>query len=398
MAFDVARVRGLYPALGDGWVHFDPHAGMQIPDSVATTVAKAFRGLVSRPGGVYPAAQHAAEVVASAREAVADLVNCQPAGVVLGPSSGFLISTLAASMTTRMALGKEIIVSRLDDEHNIVPWLRAADRYGAVVRWVEADIETSQLPTWQFDELVGQNTSVITLTLASSVTGIMTPLREAAEAIHRVGGILVVDATNAAPYTLLDIEAMNADIVIVSADRWGGPRYSAMAFRDPTELSRLRVMSFDAKAVGPERLEIGVHQHALLAGLTASVNHLAGLDDSAIGTRRQQLAVSLDNLFDYHQRLVAYTLQALDQLDLVRVVGSSPVRIPTFSFTVRGISADNVVRRLADNGLAALANQPSKLLDAIGISDDGGAVTIGFGPYSTPYEVDHLVRVLGSLG
>ncbi|WP_457539809.1 cysteine desulfurase-like protein [Williamsia sp. R60] len=398
MAYDVARVRGLFPSLGDGWIHLDPQAGMQIPDSVATTVSKAFRGLVSEPGGIYPAAKKTAGVIDAARQAVADLVNGDPRGVVLGPSRGQLLSVLAECLNTRVWLGSEVVVSRLDDEANVVPWLRAADRFGAKVRWAEVDIENGDLPVWQYEGLVSRSTSVVAMPLASSTLGTVVDVAAAAVTVHAIDGLLVVDATSAAPYMPLDIEVLGADVLVVSAKRWGGPSTAALVFRDPEMLTRVRPMSLNPDAQGPERLEVDGHQHALLAGLVASIEHLAALDESATGTRRERLVQSMTGLAEYSQRLLRYLLNSLRQLNFVNVIGDAPVQIPAVSFTVSGVTADKVVRRLADNGISALADVNSRVLSGIGVNDVGGAVTIGLGPYTTPYEVDQLVRTLGSLG
>ena len=209
--------------------------------------------------------------------------------------------------------------------------------------------------------------------------------------------MVVVDASSAAPYLPLDIDELGADVVVVSAERWGGPRMAAMVFAEPRAIDRLNTMSSDPHAVGPERLEIDEHQGALLAGLVASVEHLAGLDETALGKRRRRLTTALDGVNEYLQRLGFYLINSLDQLNHVSVIGKSDNRVPLVSFAVDGVGADTVVRRLADNGICALADLPSRALARMGAGDFGGAVTVGLGPYSTPYEVDHLVRTLGSL-
>ena len=151
MAYDVARVRGLHPSLGDGWVHFDAQHGMLLPDSVGRAVSTAFRGSMPTPVGPHPSAQRSAAVLDAARQAVADLVNADPRGVVLGADRAVLLTSLADASSSRVGLGYEVVVTRLDDEANIAPWLRAANRYGAKVKWAEVDIETGELPTWQWE-------------------------------------------------------------------------------------------------------------------------------------------------------------------------------------------------------------------------------------------------------
>ncbi|MGV9709660.1 aminotransferase class V-fold PLP-dependent enzyme [Gordonia sp. NPDC003424] len=398
MAFDVAHVRGLFPSLGDGWIHLDPQAGMQIPDSVASAVSAGFRRLGSAPGGVYPASRDTAETLDGARRAVGDLVAADPSAVVIGPSRAALIGGLTEAIVPTTWIGSNVVLSRQDDEPNIVPWLRVVDRYGGQVRWAEVDVETGALPIWQYDDLVDDHTAVIAVTLASSTTGAITDVPAIAARARAAGALLVVDATSAAPYIPLDIGELDADVVVVSAERWGGPRLAAMAFRSPEQLAGLRSISMDPRAQGPARLEPEPHPGALLAGLVASVEHLASLDEDAIGKRRRRLTTALDGVYEYLQRLTFYLTTTLQQLNQVDLVGTDDDRIPAVSFTFDGVGADKVVRRLADNGICALADVPSRALARMGAGDFGGAVTIGLGPYSTPYEVDHLVRVLGSLG
>lgn len=397
MTFDVAHARGLFPSLGDGWIHLDPQAGMQIPDAVASAVSTGFRSLVSAPGGVYPGSAATGDVVVAARRAVADLLSADPAGVVLGPSVAAVIGNLTDAFGSQRWWGTEVLLSKLDDEANIVPWLRRANALGARVRWAEMDIETGQLPTGQFTELISDATRIVAVTLASSTTGALTDIGEIAALAHGVGAKLIVDASSAAPYLPLNIAELGADVVVVSADRWGGPRVAAMVFADPAEIGALESLSGDDATSGPGRLEVGQHQGALLAGLVASVEHLASLDDDAIGKRRRRLVTSLDGVYEYLQRLMFYLINSLENLSPIRVIGTAENRVPVVSFTVDGVSGDKVVRRLADNGICALTSVPSRALDQAGVTDAHGAVTIGLAPYSTPYEVDHLVRTLASL-
>ena len=157
-------------------------------------------------------------------------------------------------------------------------------------------------------------------------------------------------------------------------------------------------MSLDPLATGAARLEVGVHQYGMLAGVVASVEYLANLDETAIGSRRERLAVSMQSAATYMDRLFDYLLSALRSLPLVMVLGAPEVRIPVLSLAVHGVPADRVVRRLADNGVLAVANTNSRVLDVIGVNDIGGAVTIGLAHYTTMAEVDQLVRALASLG
>lgn len=398
MAYDVARVRGLHPTLGDGWVHFDASAGMLRPDSVNTTVSSAFRGSLSTAAGPHPGARRSAAILEAARQAIADLVGGDPGGVVLGPDRAILLTSLAEASSARVSLGYEAVVTRLDDEANIAPWQRAANRYGAKLKWAEVDIETGELPSWQWENLIGKSTRLVAVTSASATLGTVTDLRPVTKLTHEVGGLVVVDHSAAAPYQLIDINEIDADVVAVNAVGWGGPPIGALVFRDPAMISTFGSVSMNPDATGPARLEVGVHQFGLLAGVVASVEYLANLDESARGTRRERLVTSMDSASQYLNRLFDYLLTSLRSLPLVMLIGSPEQRIPVVSFAVQQIPAERVVQRLADNGVLALVNAGSQVLDAIGVSDIGGAVTVGLSHYSTMAEVDQLVRALASLG
>ncbi len=398
MAYDVARVRGLHPSLGDGWVHFDAPAGMLIPDSVATTVSTAFRRSGPSTVGAHPSAQRSVAVLEAARVAVADMFNADPAGVVLGADRAILLSALAEASSSRAGLGYEVIVSRLDDEANIAPWLRAAHRYGAKVKWAEVDIETGELPTWQWEGLVGKSTRLVAVASASATLGTVTDLRPMTKLVHDVGGLVVVDQSAAAPYRLFDLNETDADVVAVNTAAWGGPPIGAIVFRDPALLNSFASISTDPKATGPARLEIGAHQFGLLAGVVASIEYLAALDESARGSRRERLSVSMQSAALYLNRIFDYLMVSLRSLPLVMVIGRPEVQIPVVSFALQGVPAERVVQRWADNGILAVTNQSSRALEILGVNDIGGAVTVGLAHYSTMAEVDQLVRALASLG
>lgn len=398
MAYDVARVRGLHPSLGDGWVHFDAQHGMLVPDSVATTVSTAFRGSMPTAVGPHPSARRSAAVLTAARQAVADLVNADPRGVVLGADRAQLLTALAEASSSRVGLGYEVVVTRLDDEANIAPWLRAANRYGAKVKWAEVDIETGELPAWQWEGLIDKPTRLVAIASASSTLGTITDLGEVTKLTHEVGGMVVVDHSAAAPYRLIDINEIDADVVALNAVPWGGPPIGALVFRDPSAIDSLASVSLNPQATGPARLEVGVHQYGLLGGVVASIEYLSNLDDTASGSRRERLTVSMQSAGAYLDRLFEYLVTSLRSLPLVMVIGRPESQIPVLSFVVRDIPAERVVQRLADNGILAISNASSRVLDVIGVNDIGGAVTVGLSHYSTGAEVDQLVRALASLG
>jgi cysteine desulfurase family protein (TIGR01976 family) len=398
MAFDVAAVRGLFPALGDGWVHLDAPAGMQVPEQVATAASTALRAPVSGPGGNFPASQRAEAIVEAARRAIADLVGAKPSGVVLGPNSAVLLGRLADALGDGWMIGDDVVVSRLDSPDNVDPWQRAAQRSGSTVRWAEIDIETCELPTWQYGDLVTPRTKVVAITAASGAVGTRPDIRPAAEAADEHDALLVVDASCAAPFVPLDITEMGADVVAVNASAWGGPQVGALAFRDPAMLDHLPSVSLDHSARGPERLEMGPHALPLLAGLIASVDYLAGLDDAAIGPRRERLLTSLRAVKSYQAGLLTNLTNGLRKLPEVMLIGDAMRRIPSVAFTVNGVKAADAVSHLADQGICAFADPGTHgVFAALGAAEVGGAIRVGLAHYTNSTEVDQLVQAVADL-
>lgn len=398
MPFDIARIRGLVPALGDGWVHLEGAAGMLVPEQVASAVATAMRAPVSSPGGHFPASHRADSIVTAARRAVADLVGADPEGVVIGPSASVLLRRLSGALGDVWTIGDEVIVTRLDEPANQHPWMEAARRVGGVVRWGEIDIETCELPAWQYETLVTARTKLVAITAASGTVGTRPDVATVAEFARRVGALVVVDASYATPFVPLDVNATGADILVVSALAWGGPAVGALVFRDPGLLNRIHSVSLDQAARGPARLELGAHPYALLAGLVASVDFLAGLDDTATGSRRERLMASVAAARHHTSELLAGVTSELRAMRHVMLIGDAMRRIPVLAFTVAGRKASEVVEHLATRGICAFADDGTTgVFAALGVGEVGGAVRIGLAHYSNRFEINQLVRALNEL-
>lgn len=329
---------------------------------------------------------------------MADLVGADPAGVVLGPSASVLLRRLVDAMSERWTIGDEVVVSRLDEQANLAPWRQAAKRVGAVVRWGEIDIETCELPAWQYENLISARTKAVTLTAASGSVGTRPDLPTVIEFAKRVGATVVVDATYAAPFVPLDLNELGADVMVVSAQGWGGPAVGALVFRDPEMLERLPSVSLEANARGAARLELGPHAYPLLAGLVSSVDYLAGLDDAASGSRRERLVTSLGSAKSYHAGLLAQLSTELRSLRHVMVIGDAMRRIPALAFAVEDKKAPEVADYLSSQGLCAFADDgTSGVFASLGVGEVGGAVRIGLAHYSNVFEINQLVKVLEEL-
>ena len=396
MAYDVARVRGLIPAVGDGWIHLDATAGMQVPDQVVSAMTTAFRAAQSVPGGVFAASALVSELEHEARNAVADLVGADPRGVVLGPNRAVLLDRLAEAVGNTWILGDEVVVTRLDDVANVTPWVRTAQRRGAAVHWAEIDLESGELPVWQFDNLLDATTRVVALTAASGELGTCVDVGAVAERTQTIGALLVVDLGAAAAFAPLDLDGLGADVIALDAAAWGGPQLGALVFRVPALLDRLASCSLDPAARGPQRLELGPHSYPALAGLIASIDHLSGLDDSITGTRRGRLLGSMAALEAYHTALLDDLVDDLRDAD-VTVLGASERRVPRLSLTC-AVKAPDAVEHLAERGICAFADPGTQgVLASLGAAEAGGAVRIGLAHYTTRAETGALVAALAEL-
>jgi cysteine desulfurase family protein (TIGR01976 family) len=396
---DVARVRGLFPALADGFVHTDGAAGALMPESVAAAVGHAMRLPVANRGGVFPSSGRAEAVVSAARSAVADLVGGVPGGVVLGPGRTALTYTMARALARTWGPGDEIVVSRLDHDANVRPWLQAAAETGVLVRWAEVDIETGELPAWQYDELLTRRTRLVAVTAASSAIGTCPDVGGIAARAHAVGALVFVDATHLAPHRLVDRYALGADLLALSVNRFCGPHVGAVV-AEPDLLAQLRPDKLlPAPDRVPDRFEVGTAPVELLAGVPAAVEHLASLSGEATGTRRQRLARSMAAVFAYENPLFEWLDEALRAMRHVQVIGAPQRPIPVLSFTVPHLRPRQVAAELARRGICAWDGDgyARELFDALGVSEQGGAVQVGLLHYNTAEEVGYLIDAVSAL-
>ncbi len=396
---DVARVRGLFPALADGYVHVDGPGGALLPEEVARAVGHALRMPVAERGGVFAASARAEGLVAGARSAVADLVGGVAGGVVLGASMTAVTYTLARAIAKTWRAGDEIVLSRLDHDANIRPWVQVAEERGVLVRWAEVDIETGELPAWQYDELLGRRTRLVALTAASSAIGTCPEVGEIASRAHAVGAMVYVDASHAAPHMYLDRTALGADFIALSASKWGGPHVGAVV-ADPQLLAHLhpdKLLPMSDKV--PDRFEAGAAPYELYAGVSASIDHLAGLYGEAAGSRRDRLRASMAAVAQYEGELFGWLDQALRAMRHVQVLGRPERTTPTLAFRVEGLRPRQAAAELNRQGICVWDGDAyaRELFDALGVTESGGAVRLGLMHYNTPEEVGLVIDAVAAL-
>lgn len=395
MSFDVARVRGLYPTLGAGIAHLDGNFSPLLPETVIRAIITALRSSPSQPGSRSTRSQRAAATVDNARRAIGDLVGASPDCVVLGANVPTLIDRFAGLIVREWQLGDEIVLSRLDDDSNVRPWVAAAKTIGAIVRWAEVDVETGELPEWQYDRLISRRTRLVTVPLANLSTGAIPDTRRISGLAHAVGALVVVDAGAALPHMPLDMAELGADLLGVAISSFGGPTVGAMVARD----GLLYELDEDSTAPVPQRYELGPLPIEVLDGVVAAVEHLSSLDEWASGTRRQRLVSSLTATGEYERQLFAVLDRRLRSIPGVTVLGSPVRRVPLVSFAVDGRKPAEVGDFMLARGVSVWtgANGMGHFMTALGADELGGTVHVGLMPHTTRSEVEQLAHALNEL-
>ncbi len=395
----MSTVRAAYPALADGYAYLDGAAGTQLPASVIDAIAGAYRSGLGNVGGAFPASRRSGEIVAGCRQAVADLVGGDPAGVILGPNMTTLTYRLAYALANGWSPADEIVLSRLDHDANVRPWVQAAARAGATVRWADPDLVTGELPTDQYGALVTQRTRLVAVTAASNVLGTRPDVATIADRAHRVGALCFVDGVHATAHGPVDMVRLGADFYATSAYKWSGPHIGAVVGR-PEVLAGLRPDKLASSPDEvPDRFEAGTAALADLAGVTAAVEHLAALDPAATGTRRERLLASLAAAEAYEQQLFGVLVGGLAAMPHVTTYGKPARRTATAYFTVAGHTPRAVAEHLARHGVNVWNghNYAWELTGALGIRDRGGAVRAGLVHYNDRSDVDRLLAGVAEL-
>jgi cysteine desulfurase family protein (TIGR01976 family) len=399
-AFDAAAVRALYPALADGHAYLDGAAGTQVPVSVIEAIAAAYREGLGNLGGAFAASGRSDAIVASARAAVADLVGAAPAGVVFGPSATALAYRISDALSRGWTAGDDIVVSRLDHDSNVRPWIQAAGRVGVTVKWAEPDLVTGELPTEQYADLIGPRTRLVAVTAASNVLGTRPDVPEIARLARALGALCYVDGVHATPHVPVDVAALGADFFTTSAYKWSGPHLAALAAR-PELLETVwpDKLAPSSNAV-PWRFERGTLPFADLAGVTAAVDHLAALAPRAASppggapaARRERVLASMAAVEAYEGALFARLLGGLAEFDYVTLYGKAARRAPTAFFSVAGRSPRAAAEYLASRGVNVWDgdNYAYELCTALGLEPDG-AIRAGLVHYNDASDVDRLLE------
>jgi cysteine desulfurase family protein (TIGR01976 family) len=395
MTFDIERIRADFPALKNGWAFFDGPGGTQTPVQVMDAIMDALERPLSNRGTVTEGEQNAERIVSDARLAVADLVAGNPQGVVFGRSATQLAYDFSRMLSASWRPGDEVVVTKLDHDSNVRPWVQAAERAGATIRWIDFDPATGELDLDQLAGVLGDRTRLVAVTAASNLIGTIPPVAEISRLAHKVGALVYVDGVHYTAHESVDIGALGADFYTCSPYKFLGPHLGILV-ADPVLLDGLQPDKLLPSTNDvPERFEFGTLPYEYLAAVTAAVGYLAELSGSTASTRRQRLIDSYRALGEYEAVLRDRLEAGLADIPGVTVHSRAEHRTPTILVSFDGRDAEDAYLHLAKSKVSAPASNFYALEASrhLGLGDAGG-LRVGLAPYSTMDEVERLLSGL----
>ena len=379
VAFDVDAVRARFAALRTPTALFDAPGGTQVPDSVIDAVAGYLRDSNANLGGAFSSSRRSDALLAQARLTAAEFLRCEPDETIFGANMTTLNFALSRAAGRTFHKGDEILVTKLDHDGNVSPWLELAHDLGLEVGFVEVADDTT-LDYADLERKLTDRTRVVAFTLASNAVGTLTDARRIADLAHAAGALTWVDAVHFGPHAPIDVGELQADVLLCSPYKFFGPHLGLATVRG--ELAAGWRTYKVRPATHP--FETGTLAHELLAGFVAAVDYIDSVGWQAIQAREHALGQQfLDGLPD---RCTLYGLPTMEG------------RVPTFAFNVAGHSPRAVAEHLAAHDIAVWDGDyyAVEIMERLGLGPDG-AVRAGFVHYNTAAEVDRLLAALEAL-
>jgi cysteine desulfurase family protein (TIGR01976 family) len=402
---DVAAVRQQFPALaiadhGKARAYLDNPAGTQVPSQVIDRTVRALRDVNANLGGHFVTTRGAGQLVDEAHAAMADFYNAaSPDEIIFGQNMTTLTLHMSRCLARQFQPGDEIVLSRMDHEGNVAPWLLMAEERGLVVRWMDFNTDSYEFPVDALSKVLSSRTRLVAMGMASNCTGTINDVAAFARQAKAAGALVYVDAVQFAPHDRMDVQALGADFVVSSAYKWFGPHMGVMWGRHDV----LReTFAYKVRAVGeelPGKFETGTLSHEGMAGCLGAVEYLEQFGTGA--TRGERLTSAWLAIAAYERVL---TLRLIDSIRpfkglTIRGVTSANAmhrRVPTVSFTVEGVTPVALAKHFATDNMFVWSghNYALEPIRAMGLENKGGVLRVGLAHYNTAAEVDGFVASL----
>jgi len=420
MRYDLDAIRSQFPALSvrDGdtpRIYFDNPAGTQVPQSVVDRMLDCMLESNANVGGYFRTSERATAVVGEAHVAMADLLNASSADeIIFGQNMTTLTLYVSRSIGRKMQTGDEIILTRMDHDANVQPWVLLARDLGLEIKWLPFDLDSFEFDLSLFDDLLSDKTKLVCVGGASNLIGTINDIKTISRKARDAGAWTYVDAVQSVPHVSTDVQDLGCDFLVCSAYKFFGPHQGILWGRrevlEALEAYKVRPAPDEL----PGSFETGTQSHEGLAGTTAAVDYLAWIGDTMAGEiqdrnqkyagRRRSVHTALDCLFEYETGLVIHLIDGLQQLPGVQIQGITAKdamarRVPTVSFTVDGVPPATIAESLARKNIFVWSghNYAVEAAMALGIYVAGGAVRVGPVHYNTQDELDTLLIALDEI-
>ena len=420
MTLNIDSIRAQYPALAktdDGVrrIYLDNPAGTQVPTSVTEAMQNCMLDSSANLGGYFESSKDADAVVQDARDAMADFLNAPSSDeIIFGQNMTTMTLHISRSIGRLFEPGDEIIVSQMDHDANVWPWVMLARDLGLEIRWLPFDTSTYEFDLNVFDELLTDRTRLVCVGGASNLTGTLNDVTALTARAKAVGALVYIDAVQSAPHVATDVQSIGCDFFVCSAYKFFGPHQGILWGRREV-LEKLEAYKVrPAEAEIPWCFETGTQSHEGMAGCAAAVDYFAAIGESSgqdyadnwsgFRGRRLHAHTAMDLLFDYEKTLAERLIGGLRSIDGVRVLGITDPdamdrRVPTVSFVHERHAPAAVAEALAKQNIFVWNghNYAVEVAKALDIYDTGGAIRVGPVHYNTFDEIDETLDVLGKI-
>ncbi len=385
MSLDVAAVRARFSALRRDLVFLDAPGGTQVPDEVIDAIATYLRESNANVSGPYETSRRTGALLAKARLTAATFLGCTAEETIFGPNMTTLSFALSRTVGRELRAGDEILVTKLDHDANVAPWLELAHDRDLVVRFVDVHDDLT-LDLDDLERQLGERTRIVAFPVASNAVGTLNDVARIASLAHDAGAIAWADAVHYGPHGPIDVQQLGVDVLICSPYKYFGP-HLGLAFGRRELLESWRPYKVRPQSNEPlgHRFETGTQPFELLAGFVAAVEYIE--------------SVGWDDIVAWEHELGARFLAGLPETVRLHGLPTMDCRVPTFAFSVDGLDAAEAAARLGERGFAVWHGNyyALEIMKRLGLEDDGGAVRVGFVHYNTAEEVDRLLAELARL-
>ena len=417
MTFELDAIRAEFPALaiedqGQRRIYFDNPAGTQVPRIVVERMSECLIEANANLGGYFATSLQADAVVDEAHQAVADLLNADsPDEIIFGQNMTTLTLQLSRSIGRQLSAGDEIVLTRMDHDANVAPWLMLAEDLDLVIRWLPFNTETFEFDLGELDKLLNDRTRLVCVGGASNLLGTINDIKAVSAKARAAGAWSFIDAVQLVPHVGVDVQDIGCDFLACSAYKFFGP-HQGMVWGRRELLESLTPYKVRPAPDGlPGCYETGTQSHEGMAGTAAAVDYFAWIGESmakdymaknsAYQGRARAVHAAMDYLFDYEKGLAARLIDGLQQLPNSRILGISDAaamqrRVPTVSFVIDGTLSPGIAEALAQRGIFVWSghNYAVEAADTLGLDATEGAIRVGPVHYNSAEEIDELLNGL----